>query len=41
MIDSIQKKLLKEIADLVTDDVDRDGIAKALERICRNTGKKA
>lgn len=32
---------LKEIADLVTDDVDRDGIAKALEKICRDTGKKA
>ncbi|MDD7388350.1 MAG: HAD family hydrolase [Lachnospiraceae bacterium] len=26
---------LKEIADLVTDDVDKDGIAKALELICR------
>ena len=25
---------LKEIADMVTDDVDKDGIAKALEKIC-------
>lgn len=27
---------LKKIADMVTDDIDRDGIAKALEKLCLN-----
>lgn len=33
---------LKEIADMVTDDVDKDGIAKALEKICSDAkGQRA